>query len=718
MLLCVATTSWAQAGPKGLHSDGLQNQALRAEILMAVARGEAQDWIVEFDDDAVEAELAVRRGGHASELELNALRATRLAGLKDAVRGEYQELETYSHLPMSFVRLDSPRAVNALFAHPKFRAIYRNETKYPVLDSASQALVQQPQVAAYGLTGAGATVVIIDTGVNYTLSDFGLCTAPGQPASCKVVYYTNNADATTALDSNGHGTNVSGIVAGVAPSAQIAAWNVFGAGTNASDAKILAAINWAVANQAIYNIRAISMSLGDGVLYTSPCSNSAYATPVARATAAGITVVAAAGNEARLTGVASPACVPNVVSVGAVYSANFGGLNWSSCTDLATAADKVTCFSNSASFMSIWAPGALITAAGFTYGGTSQATPFVSAAVAVLASGFPAETSAQVVARMTSRGVPVTDTRNGVTKPRLDLLASIRPANDDFANRIAIAGATGSTTGTNLYASKEGGEPSQAGAVGGASVWWKWTAPASGQVSLNTTGSNFNTLLGVYTGSAVGALATVAANDNAGSAVSTSALVFQAQAGAEYEIVVDGVGSAAGAIALNWSTSTGAAANLSVGGSTSPATVASSTSVTVSATVTNLGPSAATRVVLTATLPGNLSASILPAYCNVSGSTVQCNLGDLAPGAQVIVSLTCTAGATGSTAVSFSVSSDLPDTASANNVAVASLSVLPPGDEVDTPTLPQWGALLLGALLLWAGCDSLCLVHQQKEHHD
>jgi hypothetical protein len=105
-------------------------------------------------------------------------------------------------------------------------------------------------------------------------------------------------------------------------------------------------------------------------------------------------------------------------------------------------------------------------------------------------------------------------------------------------------------------------------------------------------------------------------------------------------------------------------------------------------------------VVLTATLPGNLSASIVPAYCNVSGSTVQCSLGDLAPGAQVIVSLTCTAGATGNTAVSFNVSSDLPDTASANNVAVASVSVLPPGDEVDTPTLPQWGALLLGALLL------------------
>ena len=42
-----------------------------------------------------------------------------------------------------------------------------------------------------------------------------------------------------------------------------------------------------------------------------------------------------------------------------------------------------------------------------------------------------------------------------------------------------------------------------AGREGGASVWWTWTAPASGRAVVTTRGSSFDTLLGVYTGTAV-----------------------------------------------------------------------------------------------------------------------------------------------------------------------------------------------------------------------
>jgi len=37
-----------------------------------------------------------------------------------------------------------------------------------------------------------------------------------------------------------------------------------------------------------------------------------------------------------------------------------------------------------------------------------------------------------------------------------------------------------------------------AGEVGGHSVWFRWTAPASGPVDFNTVGSDFNTTLAVY----------------------------------------------------------------------------------------------------------------------------------------------------------------------------------------------------------------------------
>jgi subtilisin family serine protease len=125
---------------------------------------------------------------------------------------------------------------------------------------------------------------------------------------------------------------------------------------------------------------------------------------------------------------ASPACTPGIISVGAVYDANLGGLSYGLCTDSATAPDKVTCFSNSASFLTMLAPGAAITAGGYTKYGTSQASPHVAGAVAVLRSAYPSETIDATTGRLTSSGQPVTDPRNGIQKPRLDLLSALGTA--------------------------------------------------------------------------------------------------------------------------------------------------------------------------------------------------------------------------------------------------------------------------------------------------
>jgi hypothetical protein len=133
--------------------------------------------------------------------------------------------------------------------------------------------------------------------------------------------------------------------------------------------------------------------------------------------------------------------------------------------------------------------------------------------------------------------------------------ATIGPANDNFANRIAITGTTVTVTGSNVGASKEPGEPSTlAGNSGGRSVWWTWTAPTSGKVTLDTHGSNFDTLLGVYTGTSVSALTLIGANDDdPAGGTTTSKLVFNAVAGTTYQIQVDGYGGASGNITLNLS---------------------------------------------------------------------------------------------------------------------------------------------------------------------
>jgi hypothetical protein len=128
-----------------------------------------------------------------------------------------------------------------------------------------------------------------------------------------------------------------------------------------------------------------------------------------------------------------------------------------------------------------------------------------------------------------------------------------RPANDDFANAQGLTGSSATTTGTNVGATKEAGEPNHAGNAGGKSVWYKWTPQASGTATLNTAGSNFDTLLAVYRGGAVNSLTQVASNDdenNAGGVI-TSKLSFAATAGTTYRIAVDGYNNGAGAEAGN-----------------------------------------------------------------------------------------------------------------------------------------------------------------------
>jgi Ca2+-binding RTX toxin-like protein len=126
------------------------------------------------------------------------------------------------------------------------------------------------------------------------------------------------------------------------------------------------------------------------------------------------------------------------------------------------------------------------------------------------------------------------------------------PANDNFSAAAVIAGKQGSLKGTNLEATKEAGEPNHAGLPGGPSVWYRWTAPENGRLFLSAGGSEFDTLLAVYTGAAVNALAEVASNDDASATTKTSALNFFAVGGTTYEIAVDGFTGQTGTIVLAW----------------------------------------------------------------------------------------------------------------------------------------------------------------------
>lgn len=111
-------------------------------------------------------------------------------------------------------------------------------------------------------------------------------------------------------------------------------------------------------------------------------------------------------------------------------------------------------------------------------------------------------------------------------------LNEIAEADDDFWSATSIRDYS-----TNVGATKELGEPNHGGNSGGASVWWSWTAPESRNMEVTTQDNDFNTLLGVYTGSSIAGLSEVASNNDSDS---ESKVTFTAEAGTTYYIAVDG----------------------------------------------------------------------------------------------------------------------------------------------------------------------------------
>ena len=146
-------------------------------------------------------------------------------------------------------------------------------------------------------------------------------------------------------------------------------------------------------------------------------------------------------------------------------------------------------------------------------------------------------------------------------------LAGAQPANDNFASAWVITGLTGSTNGNNSGATVEACETNQLntflpdGSVEyindpiGSSVWLVWTAPTNGTVQFDTFGSDFDTVLAVWTttnGLCGSSLTNIIANDDNPTNAPQSSVGFAAVAGKKYYIQVSGYSGAVGNYVLDW----------------------------------------------------------------------------------------------------------------------------------------------------------------------
>jgi subtilisin family serine protease len=410
----------------------------------------------------------------------------------------------------------------------------------------ADADIDAPEAWDTRTSAAEVLVAVIDSGVRYTHEDLAsnMWINPGEIAGNGLdddrngyIDDVHGINAITGsgdpMDDSGHGTHVAGIVGAVG-----------------NNGKGVAGTAWQVKLMALKFLDSGGGSTSDAIkcLTYARSYSQGLLDAINACRQNGMIFVASAGNGSSDTGLVtsypSGYALDNILTVASstrrdvlAASSNFG-LN---TVDLAAPGDSVmSCIHSSDSAYGIKS-------------GSSMAAPHVSGALALLKSQFPADNYRGLMNRV----LRSTDRPPGLagktqTSGRLNLQAALTstlntPFNDSFAAAAALAGGSVTVRSSNRLATTETGEPLHAGVPGSANtLWWKWTAPSGGGLfSVNLAGSDFDTLVGIYTGTALTNLTEVAGNDNSSSTVTTSRAVFTATGGTQYYIGVAGKTAAA-----------------------------------------------------------------------------------------------------------------------------------------------------------------------------
>jgi subtilisin len=329
----------------------------------------------------------------------------------------------------------------------------------------SGPLIQANQAWAGGfagtsLDGAGTVIAIIDSGVDKT---HPFLTGKVIEEAC---FSSNDSDAerlatsvcpggveTSFAEGSGvpcgvngcdHGTHVAGIAAGNGENGAVAGFSGVAKGAAVMAVQVFSKFNGAICSEVglstpcilaftsdimaglehVYNLReahnfaAVNMSLA-GETFTKPCNTDPRKPFIDSLRAANIAAVIASGNDGATNAISAPACISSAISVGSTEDGSDG-----------TTTDSVSAFSNSARFLTLLAPGDLITSSipggGFAnFAGTSMAAPHAAGAFAILRQAAPSATVSQMIAALQTSGVPVFDPANSITKPRIRIVDAL-----------------------------------------------------------------------------------------------------------------------------------------------------------------------------------------------------------------------------------------------------------------------------------------------------
>jgi subtilisin family serine protease len=506
--------------------------------------------------DAVEAQQA------SITASLDTLDA-RVAGTESNV------LDQLDSVPAALLEVDED-GLDRLLADPAIESVVLDHDLHLFLGT-STAVVDSDRLNRAGVTGQGRgrrpfQIAIIDSGVaarhralrgkvvyEACFSEFRGCRngrfsrlGRGAAAPCRF------------SPQCGHGTHVAGTAAGrdyrrghegVAPRARIVAIRVghptpgggFGLRLWDLDRSLQQVLRLRRGGRPIV---AVNLSLGFGNWTPRQCRSFRFTATQrlsAQLTAAGVAVVAAAGNDGRTGRIGFPACLPSVYAVSA-----------------STDRDRRARFSNLSKQTDWYAPGRNVVAPwpgrpnrSVRSSGTSMSTPHVVGAFALLRE-CPGNRGPRAVARdLYASGRRIR--AGGLSRRRINVLAAAsRNVRNDFfhrARRITRA----NIASTNVCATAQRGEPGP-GRVQN-SVWFRWVPRRSGRAVISTNNggghrTTFNTELTVFRGRRLTRLRRVAYNDNGGDGM-RSRVVIRVRARTPYRIRVDGIRAQTGRLNLH-----------------------------------------------------------------------------------------------------------------------------------------------------------------------
>ena len=323
-------------------------------------------------------------------------------------------------------------------------------------------VVGAPKMWRKGVTGAGVDVAVLDTGAVPIKGFVASPVANGPDLS-----FESQSPSQQYLDTFGHGTHMSGIIAGkdganggfkgVAPDARLVQLKLAGFDGTVDVSQVIAAIDWVVAHRrdAGMNIRVLNLSYGTDS--QQPASVDPLAHAVENAWRHGIVVVVSGGNDVDQQHLNNPATNPYVIAVGAADTRQTVGATDDKVMDFSSRGDtqrrvdlvapgrSILSLRNPGSYLDENYPSARVDDRYFKGSGTSQAAAVVSGAAALLLQERPNLSPDQVKALLknTASSMPNADAAGRGAGMVNVAAASVASAPASVQNPAASAG-TGS----------------------------------------------------------------------------------------------------------------------------------------------------------------------------------------------------------------------------------------------------------------------------------